>query len=232
MAFADGELDAPSAAAVERLVALDPHLAQRIEMFRQTRRLAREAWADPLGEPIPDRLLAPLRRPWLRLVPQVASRRVVMAVAAPLAASLILIGGLGGYLVGRDSAVSPAMAIQPLILGPTLTRALDQALAGEVVTGPRGERAKALATFTAGDAVCRTYDVVDPTGEDVKGISCYKNGQWEIELAERHSVGSSDDYSPASASSGSIDAYLAHLGADQPVDAETERQLRMKAWRP
>ena len=45
MAFADGELDEPIAAAVARAMADDPRVARRIVDFQQSRRLTRTAYS-------------------------------------------------------------------------------------------------------------------------------------------------------------------------------------------
>src|SRR5579859_449852 len=61
MAYADGELDAATRAAVEAAAAADPQLAQRIAQHRSLRASLRAAFDPVLTEPVPERLLAAAR---------------------------------------------------------------------------------------------------------------------------------------------------------------------------
>jgi len=46
VAYVDGELDPDAAPDVEALLATDPHALQRVEMFRETAALLRDACGD------------------------------------------------------------------------------------------------------------------------------------------------------------------------------------------
>ena len=61
MAYADGELDAASRAAVEAAMATDPQLAQRVARHRALRERLRAALRPVLDEPLPERLLEGVR---------------------------------------------------------------------------------------------------------------------------------------------------------------------------
>ena len=58
MAFADGELDEPIAAAVAKAMADDPGIARRIVDFQKSRRLTRSAFSDALMPEVPPALHA------------------------------------------------------------------------------------------------------------------------------------------------------------------------------
>ena len=60
-AYADGELDAATGAALEAAMATDPELARRVERQRALRARVQDAFAPVLAEPVPERLLARLR---------------------------------------------------------------------------------------------------------------------------------------------------------------------------
>lgn len=62
MAYVDGELDAAQRAAVEHAIAADPQLAGRVRHHQALRRQVRGAFDPVLSEPVPDRLLAVLRK--------------------------------------------------------------------------------------------------------------------------------------------------------------------------
>jgi hypothetical protein len=57
MAFVDGELEPQAAEEVARAIAAEPGLAQRADAFRTSRRLARDAFAPVMAEPVPERLV-------------------------------------------------------------------------------------------------------------------------------------------------------------------------------
>ena len=106
MAYADGELDSDSAGAVARAAANNSQVAARIEAFRASRQAAREAFADVLAEPPPDRLLATLRTGASTMgtdaaVVTLPRRRRLPMTMLPLAAAIVLAAALGIFLTGR-----------------------------------------------------------------------------------------------------------------------------------
>jgi len=84
VAYVDGELDPEAALKIEPLMATDPHALQRVEMFRQTAALLRDACADRFfaGK---DPVTGPPRRR--------AARRHGWAIATSLAAVILGFGG-------------------------------------------------------------------------------------------------------------------------------------------
>src|SRR5690349_7451416 len=60
-AYADGEVDAATRAALEAALATDPQLAQRVAHHRALRARVRDAFTPVLEEPVPERLLATVR---------------------------------------------------------------------------------------------------------------------------------------------------------------------------
>src|SRR6478609_8385783 len=116
MAFADGELDEPVAAAVARVMAQDPMVARRIVEFQQSRRLTRSVFASNLIPDVPTELRAAVaaqiddyetanavgKKPELaepkRIWP-IRFQPMKMALAASLAAVAVA----SGYFIGRQS---------------------------------------------------------------------------------------------------------------------------------
>lgn len=80
MAYVDGELAAEDAAAVARAIAADPVLKRRAADFRDTRLLARGAFADARAEPVPAALAAAVRA---------AAERARQGSTAPISATPI-----------------------------------------------------------------------------------------------------------------------------------------------
>ncbi len=113
LAYADNELDAGQAAALETVIRNDPEAQALLEHFRRSAAGVRHAFDAPLAEKVPERLLAALEPPSSNAVP-LAGRRGVFEtrrVLLPLAASLLalFLGFAGGYLYrGGDAQVTPA----------------------------------------------------------------------------------------------------------------------------
>jgi len=142
MAYADGELDAATRAAVEAALATDAQLAQRVARHRALRGRLRAAFDPVLDEPLPERLLAsvrgaPAQRHAANVValPRAAAPRWSWPQWGAIAASLVggaLLGPLllrtpaGGALVTRDGQVLASGA---------LARALTEQLASSQPPG-------------------------------------------------------------------------------------------------
>jgi anti-sigma factor RsiW len=94
VAYVDGELDPEAVLKIEPLIATDPHALQKVEMFRETAALLRDACADRFfarKDPVPR---PPRRR---------AARRHGGAIATSLAAVILGFGG-GVLWDGRTSS--------------------------------------------------------------------------------------------------------------------------------
>jgi anti-sigma factor RsiW len=111
MAYADGALDAASAARVAGAALARPEIRRRISAFRTTATLARAAYASVVDEDVPARLVAAVRDApaagngvALRANPAAAaapsrSRPIAWAVAASVA--LVMALGAGGVFTGN-----------------------------------------------------------------------------------------------------------------------------------
>ena len=84
MAYADGELDAASRAAVAQAVADDPALAAQVAAHQALRQRLAAAFAADLSEPVPERLRQALKPPATAQVVDLAARRAAQAAPAPL----------------------------------------------------------------------------------------------------------------------------------------------------
>jgi hypothetical protein len=212
MAYADGELDAAAMAEVERAMAEDESLAERVAAFADTRRAVKAAYAAP--PPISADLAAKVRAlgaasrpsPATAGVIDLASRRRPAPVwSTAMAASVALAVGLaGGWYAGTGA---------PGGEGLQLTALSDPGISG------------ALATVAAGDrlelgALCREFEYDQSAGSTYVGVACEQSGTWDLRFA----VASAPDdggYAPAS-SLDTLDAYLEATGAGQPMTPEDE----------
>lgn len=225
MAYVDGELDAGTAAEVTRALAADPAQAARAEEFRRSRRLAREAFAGVLGRPAPARLSAALAP--ARVLPLV--RRAGVRISAPLlalAATLLLVAALGGYLVGRGGEAPGDGGL--LASGGALRSALESQPSGRDLELPDGERLRIVASYPVAGDICRAFALV--TGQaGLRGLACRDDGGWPVTLAVSDpGVGA---FAPASDSAaGSLDAWLDGRGALPALSAEDELQALTRGW--
>jgi hypothetical protein len=236
-AYADGELDAATRAAVETAMASDPQLAQRIAAQRALRARLEQAFAPVLSEPVPERLLAGARsasagqRPSnvIALQPRPRARWSWPQWGA-IAASL-LIGALLGPLLLR----SPAGGGTPIDTrgGRMLANGgLEQALSEQLAsTQPAGAPVQIGISFRArSGAYCRTFVMQDES--QLAGLACRERNAWRVEtLARTESGPAGAGFRPAGSAlppavAGTVDGLI----AGEPLDAAAEAAARASGW--
>ena len=237
MAYADGELDAASRAALEAAMAADPQLAQRVARHRALRARLRAALDPVLDEPLPERLLASVRgtpepRRAANVVPlkRKAMPRWPWPQWGAIAASLV-----GGVLLGPLLLRAPAGAAlvtrdgQVLASG-VLARALTEQLASDQ---PRGAPVQIGVSFRArnGD-YCRTFVLRQKSA--LAGLACRGHEVWRLEVLAQNPVqpAAAAAYRPAgSALPASVAGRLDELIAGEPLDAGAEAAARAGGWK-
>ena len=243
MAFADGELDAKEREAVEKAMAADEAIAQRVQMFIETRACAKEAFEPMLDEPVPDALAAKIKD-------MVAASEAASAHAdpgqvtdnvtvlksksdlakpggapywsLPLAASIALVAGAAaGFITGRGDDVQTGGTHLSMLNAPAFSRALESVASGDERPFEDGGRFRAIASFRDdGGTFCREFELDESNGSTVVGVACHGGAEWQL----RFSVvaGKTDaGYAPAS-SLEALDAYLGAVGAGEPLSTEDE----------
>lgn len=223
MAFVDGELDAAAAENLRRAVANDAALASRAEQFRMTRDAVRNAYAEVIAQPVSEALVASvLRRGGPSNVVLLSSRGMAQA-ALPLAASIALLFGVGGYWYGQQTqpGADPTGAL-------AMAEAVGATASGEHRTirlGAEDADFTTLATYEVVGGLCRTFEVSGADLQALRGVGCNRGADWRVELTVAQAVTGDNGYAPASgAALGSIDAFLDALEA-QPVAEEEESGL-------
>jgi anti-sigma factor RsiW len=243
MAFADGELDEETAAAIEKAMETNDDLARRVALFLETRVQAKDALRPLLEEPVPERLSQSVRRmiddarqrgipsdndeaPRAvalkandNRVPSLLERSWIM----PLAASLVaIVFGIGGYFVGIGIQGVPEGLEVAGLNSPALSETLRQVASGEeAVLAGSTDRIRVVASFRdESGALCREFEIDSANRSTVISVACRSNDRWAVNFAV---VAPSGDggYAPAS-SMEALDTYLATTGAREPLSREDE----------
>jgi len=234
MAYADGELDAPTRAAVEAAIAADPAVAQRVAQHRALRSRLQAAFDPVLAEPLPERLLATTRgtATAARSGNLIALRRISAVrwswpqLGTALAASLLLGVLLGPWLLRKPV---PLMTRDgALLAGGSLARALSQQLAS---TQSADAPVQVGVSFRSrsGD-YCRTFVIREKNA--LAGLACHAHGNWRLEaLAASEAAAESGGYRPAASTlPPAVASTLDALIAGEPFDARAEVAAREHGW--
>ncbi len=248
MAYVDGELDAQQRAEVERAVAADSELAQRVARQEALRSKLRAAFDGVLSEPIPDRLLAAARntpvgtaaegerRPEIVDLAQIraertpqSSRRWSWPHWGAMAASVIL-GVIVSYLWQRSPELAPIASRG----GRLVARAqLADALTSQLASTQSADAAIRIGvTFRSKSGeLCRTFVTRD--GGGLAGFACRHGDDWALQvLARSEPPSGTTDYRPAgsdlpTAVLQAVDDEMA--GA--PLSAAAESAAQKGGWR-
>lgn len=231
MAFADGELEEPTAAAVVRAMAEDATVAKRILGFQQSRRLTRSAYSTALMPDVPPELRAavlaqvksyeaaseskapsdikPPQNEWLR------RKRPFMQMA--LAASITAIALALGYFMGWQGKPGPDGLIAQLD-SPLIRQELNRSASGKDVELPFG-RLRVISSYRLPNgSLCREFRLQSST-RSAEAVAC-RNGEWNATFALASAVNNAE-YTP-SGGGDPVAAYLQSIGAGQPLVDEAE----------
>ncbi|MEC3910819.1 anti-sigma factor [Sphingobium sp. CR2-8] len=220
IALVDGELDEVNRRRVERAVAGDPALADRLAHHQRLRDLLAGHYAPVAQEAVPDRLrlllqdsgtVTPMARP--------ARRWGAWATGGAIAASLVL--GLGlGRLSGGDAGPIGAQDGVMVAQGPLAT-ALDSQLASAQGDTP----IRIGLTFQRkGGGWCRSFDGA------MAGVACREGEGWQIQQL-LPGAGKNGAYRQASSADMRVMATVDALIAGAPTDAAGEQAAQARNWR-
>ena len=242
MAFADGELDDPQRAELERALADDASLRQRVAAMKAQRARLAAAYAPVLDEPVPERLASLLQAQ--PPAPAKASVTDLDEVRAALharrqrgpswshwggMAASVLVGVLLGLQWGSlstDPATDPVIGLREgrLVAGGLVAQALSSQLASEPVAG--APVAVQLSFVDQGGSYCRTFSTAS-----VAGLACRQRGQWTLhnlvatEAAPAGAVRQAASELPRAL----LDAVDRRIAGDA-LDPGHERQAREQGW--
>jgi anti-sigma factor RsiW len=252
-AFVDGALTPEESARVVLHLADCPEDAAYVDALMEANALVAAAYAEPLHQPVPERLRATIFPAGPAAAPASAPPRAAgdprgggwralrlpprRAAWGALAASFALVLGVAAVSQRETGRVQ-------LAGGPAADAALAAALetrpSGAVPGGPASARITLIATFLAADSrPCREYEILDAAaGALAQGIACRTPGEgWATEIAVASRLDPAADrggaFVPAEgagAGGGALDGALDRLGAGMLLSPDEERALIESGW--
>lgn len=233
MAFADGEADETRASAIREAMATDPLLTRRIDMFRESSRLAGMALPlEPVSSDLEARIRAMAAKAKGAAAPAELGAAQRVRVTAndnapwwrlPLAASIVFALGLGGGYMLRGETLSEQSTVSIAgLMDRELQSALETVPSGNE-TAVSGGKFRAIASFKNRDSnVCREFEKDSGSPLSVVGVACHENGRWSVNTVVA-SGQNAQGYAPAS-SLEAIDAYVEAIGAQAMMTPDEERE--------
>ncbi|QBX34347.1 hypothetical protein E4191_06195 [Paracoccus liaowanqingii] len=219
MALADGELDAAEARALQARIAADPQAQARLAQFRLTRAhlaaLAEDASAHPGDADLTARIRAAgiaAHPPSGRPIPRPAANRN-RAPWAALAAGLAVLGiAIGWWLPGGNSG------------SDGLQEVLARVPAGEGAMLEDGTDVTVIASFRTGTGqLCREIETAGD-GRARLAILCRDDASEAFEERFALDLTTAEGYQPASGELEGLDAFLAGIGAGDPLSPADEAE--------
>jgi anti-sigma factor RsiW len=243
MAFADGEADAVTRARIMRVMAGDPDIAARVEMFRASRARVSGALKPLFDETVPPALKmsveamierdvearaqkAAVGNKVVSLHAQRAKRKSLLAAPwfAPLAACIVLsVGAAAGYAVGVKMPAQYETDFAS-IRDPAIMQALYDTPSGKQIDLPAsGRTLEPVLSFQLEDGtLCREFKLRELNSKGVISIACLESNRWQTHLVMA-ATRPEEGYVPAG-SAETIDAYLASIHAGSPLDGTAEEE--------
>jgi hypothetical protein len=240
MAYADGELDASTRAALEAAMASNSELAHRVASHRALAERLRGAFEPVLREPVPERLVAALRgtpstqAPVTNIVDarttrsERTRRRWSWPEFGSIAASLAV-----GLIVGRMLLASPDPLTTRdgnLYASGSLAAALSNQLANKQTDhGP--VRIGFSFRAKAGD-YCRTFAF--EADRRLAGLACRDRDEWRVDVLARNDATQPGGGQYSQAGTALPETVLRAVDASiagEPLDAAGEAAAMQHRWR-
>ena len=222
IAWVDGELDEITRRRVDRAVADDPALAQRLEMHRHLRQRLSGHYAPVEAEPVPQAMRALLEeRPKVTPITRAAAPKWrSWGIGGAIAASLVLGLGIGRLSSGPAGPVAVSDGV--MVARGELASALETQLASaQKDTSIR----IGLSFQRKGGGWCRSFD-----GSALSGVACREGEGWQVQQLIPGTP-QSTDYRQASSTDARIMATVSTLIEGSPADATQEAAAKEKGWR-
>ncbi|MBX7459711.1 anti-sigma factor family protein [Qipengyuania huizhouensis] len=223
-AFADGELSDERDEEIAAAVAADPGLARQVNQHKALKAMLAEHYAPVLDQPVPDRLVAMLAKSQEPDVADFAAARERRETRRRLPH--------WGWIAGPALAASLALALflpgtndeTEVYADTQLAAVLEHTL---VASQLPAEETRVLLSFrTEEGQYCRAF-----SGSAGGGIACRDDEGWRLEVLGEGSEGATTDYRMAGAGDGEILALAQEMASGSALDAEGEKEARVRGWR-
>ncbi len=222
IAWVDGELDEVNRRRVDRAIAEDPALAQRLEKHRQLRERLSGHYAPVEAESVPPGMRALLEEGG-KIIPirnSSAPRWRSVWIGGAIAASLVLGLGIGRMTDGPAGPIALNNGV--MVAKGDLASALETQLASAQQDAPIRI---GLSFKRRGGGWCRSFE-----GSIMSGVACREGGGWQVHQlipATRQST----QYRQASSTDDRVTATIDALMEGAPADASQEAAARASGWR-
>jgi len=240
MAYADGELDAATRAAIEAEIAADPEVAQEVARHRALQAKLRIAFGDVIHETVPQHLISAARTAPADTHAQVTDiaaartarqapdkRRWSWPEWGAIAASLML-GVIGGRITLNDSADAIVAENGRMIASGTLASALNTQPGGAATDGAKVQIG---ASFRAKNGeYCRTFNVNEDAA--LAGLACHDADVWRVRaLAQSENTTGTGGYRMAATTLPPMIAQAVRETIEgEALDADEEAAARARGW--
>ncbi|HWV12118.1 MAG TPA: anti-sigma factor [Sphingobium sp.] len=222
IAWVDGELDEVNRRRVDRAVAEDPALAQRLETHRELRQRLAGHYAPVEAEPVPVamRMLLEESGKVASLGRTSALRSRNLWIGGAIAASLVIGLGIGRMASGPAGPIAVSDGV--MVAKGDLASALDTQLASAQQDAPIRI---GLSFKRQGGGWCRSFE-----GSTMSGVACREDESWQIQQLIPGAP-QSTEYRQASSIDDRVTATIDALMEGAPADATHEAAARASGWR-
>lgn len=240
-AYVDGSLEGAEAADVAEAIERDPAVRDYADRVREANRLLREAFDEPMAEPVSDKLRETILGPQaadqedkvVDLTKVRTARKPWLGMA--LAASIALVIGISSTaVIFQNDGIQPQIAATgPVGTESPLHQVLEEQPSGAV--SPEGVQVM-LSFFDRDQRICREFEVMGDVPDVLEfGIACRTDQDgWNVEIVvtgPTTEVGP-DGYRPAEGpGADALDAILDSLGAQPALAPDAEAELLERGWR-
>lgn len=235
MAYADGELDLDSRAAIEAAMATDPDIARAVERHRALARRVQAAYQGVLDEPVPATLARLADPPVTAPVVDLAAKRSARETArtppgrrqlpqwGALAASLVL-----GLVVGVLWMREPGGLYEETADGLVARGALAAALTGQLASSPgTGGPRVGISFRDRSGAYCRTFHLQQEA--PLAGLACRSGDAWRLQVLAAAVPAQGEVRQAAAMPLAVLQAVDAAIEGE-PLDVAAESAARDTGW--
>jgi anti-sigma factor RsiW len=226
----------------------DPDVRRRLAAHRQLRARLQTAFAATLDEPVPERLLAAVRKPTAPIAPvapviRLADHRAAKTGAAArkfsisawpafgsLAASILVGLGLGFAVWHGPDELLKTSSDGSVVAGGNLAKALSTELAAE--RAPDRVATIGLSFLAKSGAYCRTFSL--SSGHAGAGLACRDGERWRLHLlapAANDGSAGSEYRTAGSYDSPQLRSLIESEIQGEPLTQEGEEAARRAGWR-